>query len=228
MGLVGSVLSAVGRNFFPISLLLLLVLPRILGGMDGSGGMGGGMGNPFEISKSKATLAMEPNTGVKFDDVAGCDGSKLELTEVIRTLSGPLPLARCPCLDLHNYVLAWTCMPSPSGGRVLDQPGQVREGESASTAAAAAPVSCLNVLSSPLILNLPFAKVGARAPRGVIMEGPPGTGKTLLARAVAGEAGVPFISCSGSEFVEMFVGVGASRVRDIFAKVTCLFMTWIT
>jgi cell division protease FtsH len=63
-----------------------------------------------------------------------------------------------------------------------------------------------------------FMKLGARVPKGVLMIGPPGTGKTLLARAVAGEAGVPFLSISGSEFVEMFVGVGASRVRDLFNK----------
>jgi cell division protease FtsH len=61
-----------------------------------------------------------------------------------------------------------------------------------------------------------FAALGARIPKGVLMVGSPGTGKTLLAKAVAGEAGVPFFSCSGSEFVEMFVGVGASRVRDLF------------
>ena len=63
-----------------------------------------------------------------------------------------------------------------------------------------------------------FTKVGARIPKGVLLEGAPGTGKTLLARAVAGEAGVPFFSISGSDFVEMFVGVGASRVRDLFAE----------
>ncbi|HEX6384433.1 MAG TPA: ATP-dependent zinc metalloprotease FtsH, partial [Anaerolineae bacterium] len=63
-----------------------------------------------------------------------------------------------------------------------------------------------------------FVQVGARIPKGVLMVGPPGTGKTLLARAVAGEAGVPFFHISGSEFVEMFVGVGASRVRDLFEK----------
>lgn len=63
-----------------------------------------------------------------------------------------------------------------------------------------------------------FTSVGARIPKGVLLMGPPGTGKTLLAKAVAGEAGVPFFSISGSEFVEMFVGVGASRVRDLFKK----------
>ncbi len=63
-----------------------------------------------------------------------------------------------------------------------------------------------------------YTKVGARIPKGVLLVGPPGTGKTLLAKAVAGEAGVPFFSISGSDFVEMFVGVGASRVRDLFEE----------
>ena len=63
-----------------------------------------------------------------------------------------------------------------------------------------------------------FTRVGARIPKGVLLEGPPGTGKTLLAKAIAGEAGVPFYSISGSDFVEMFVGVGASRVRDLFEE----------
>merc|ERR1719161_2414034 len=118
------------------------------GGMGGMGGMGG-LGR---IGQLRSKIQMEPQTGVTFDDVAGAEGAKLELTEVVDFFKNP--------------------------GK--------------------------------------FTKVGAKSPRGVIMEGPPGTGKTLLARAVAGEAGVPFISASGSEFVEMFVGVGASRVRDLF------------
>jgi cell division protease FtsH len=63
-----------------------------------------------------------------------------------------------------------------------------------------------------------FSDLGAKVPRGALLIGPPGTGKTLLAKAVAGEAGVPFFSTSASEFVEMFVGVGASRVRDLFKE----------
>ena len=108
---------------------------------------------PTDIGKSKAMVEIK-ETGVTFADVAGCDGSKLELQEVVDFLKNPEK----------------------------------------------------------------YEAVGAKAPRGVLMEGPPGTGKTLLAKAVAGEAGVPFLSSSGSEFVEMFVGVGASRVRDLFKK----------
>ena len=63
-----------------------------------------------------------------------------------------------------------------------------------------------------------FTRLGGRIPKGVLLMGPPGTGKTLLAKAIAGEAGVPFFSISGSDFVEMFVGVGASRVRDLFEQ----------
>ena len=63
-----------------------------------------------------------------------------------------------------------------------------------------------------------YTKIGAKLPKGALLVGPPGTGKTLLAKAVAGEANVPFFSLSGSDFVEMFVGVGASRVRDLFKQ----------
>src|SRR5205814_6960231 len=71
-----------------------------------------------------------------------------------------------------------------------------------------------------------YQRLGGRIPKGVLLVGPPGTGKTLLAKAVAGEASVPFFSLSGSDFVEMFVGVGAARVRDMFqqaeAKAPCI------
>ena len=71
-----------------------------------------------------------------------------------------------------------------------------------------------------------YLAMGARIPKGVLLVGPPGTGKTLLAKAVAGEANVPFFSISGSDFVEMFVGVGASRVRDMFEQAkNCLLYT---
>ena len=112
----------------------------------------GGPGGPMGMLQNQNKIEMEPDTGVSFDDVAGCEASKLELVEVVDFLKYPEK----------------------------------------------------------------FTKVGAKTPRGVLLEGPPGTGKTLLARAVAGEAGVPFISTSGSEFVEMFVGVGASRIRNLF------------
>merc|ERR1719409_2555377 len=114
----------------------------------------GGMGGPMGMGKSKSKIQMEPETGVKFEDVAGCESSKQELVEIVEFLKNPSK----------------------------------------------------------------YSALGAKIPRGCVMEGPPGTGKTLLARAVAGEAGVPFISASASEFVEMFVGVGASRVRDLFSQ----------
>jgi len=123
------------------------------GGGQMPGGMGG-PGNPMGMGKAKSEIQMIPDTGVTFADVAGCDGAKLELEEVVDFLKQP---------EIYNAN-------------------------------------------------------GCRIPRGVILDGPPGTGKTLLAKAVAGESGVPFISISASEFVEMFVGVGASRVRDIFSQ----------
>jgi len=139
--------SAIGSLIFPLLLLggLFFLLRRAQ-----SGG-----GNPaMSFGKSKARVQMEPQTQVTFGDVAGIEGAKLELTEVVDFLKNP------------------------------DR----------------------------------FTAVGAKIPKGVLLVGPPGTGKTLLAKAVAGEAGVPFFSISGSEFVEMFVGVGASRVRDLFEQ----------
>jgi cell division protease FtsH len=77
-------------------------------------------------------------------------------------------------------------------------------------------ISELHEIKDFLANSAKYAELGAKIPKGVLLYGPPGTGKTLLARAVAGEAGVPFYSISGSDFVEMFVGVGAARVRDLF------------
>ena len=139
--------SALGSLLFPLLLLggLFFLLRRAQGGG----------GNPaMSFGKSKARVQMEPQTQVTFEDVAGIEGAKLELTEVVDFLKNP------------------------------DR----------------------------------FTAVGAKIPKGVLLVGPPGTGKTLLAKAVAGEAGVPFFSISGSAFVEMFVGVGASRVRDLFEQ----------
>ena len=140
--------QALSSLIFPILLLggLFFLFRRA--------GSGGG-GNPaMSFGKSKARLQMESETKITFDDVAGIEGAKLELTEVVDFLKNP------------------------------DR----------------------------------FTAVGAKIPKGVLLVGPPGTGKTLLAKAVAGEASVPFFSISGSEFVEMFVGVGASRVRDLFEQ----------
>ncbi len=108
--------------------------------------------SPLSLAKMKPSFNFNPNTGVTFDDVAGCDGAKLELAEIVDFLKQPQA----------------------------------------------------------------YTNNGCRIPRGVLLYGPPGTGKTLLAKAVAGEANVPFVSISGSEFVEMYVGVGASRVRELF------------
>merc|ERR1719424_1476779 len=153
-GAVASVLGTIGGVLLNFAPLLLLIGLNLLASRGGPGGPGGGPMGQMQVGKSRSQIQMEPNTGVTFIDVAGCDGAKLELEEVVDFLKTPTK----------------------------------------------------------------YSALGAKIPRGAIMEGPPGTGKTLLAKAVAGEAGVPFISISGSEFVEMFVGVGASRVRDLFAQ----------
>ncbi len=112
----------------------------------------GQMSGVMNIGRSKAKTYDTERPGTTFDDVAGYEGVKQEITEVVDFLRHPEK----------------------------------------------------------------FAEIGARIPKGVLLVGPPGTGKTLIARAVAGEAGVPFLSVTGSDFMEMFVGVGASRVRDLF------------
>lgn len=127
-------------------LLLWMFLVRPMFDQQGSG--------LLSIGKSRAKIFVEKDTKVTFDDVAGVDEAKDELSEVV---------------------------------------GFLKEPEK-------------------------YGRLGARIPKGVLLVGPPGTGKTLMARAVAGQAGVPFFSISGSEFVEMFVGVGAARVRDLFEQ----------
>ena len=116
--------------------------------------MQSGGGKAMSFGRSRAKMITQDQTKVTFEDVAGVDEAKEELSEVVDFLSDPRK----------------------------------------------------------------FTRLGGRIPKGVLLVGPPGTGKTLLARAVAGEAGVPFFSISGSDFVEMFVGVGASRVRDLFTQ----------
>jgi cell division protease FtsH len=118
------------------------------------GAAGGGLQGALGVGRSRAKIFDEERPSTKFTDVAGYEGAKAEIAEVVDFLKMP-----------ERY-----------------------------------------------------SRVGAIVPRGVLMVGPPGTGKTLLARAVAGEAGVPFFSVTGSGFVELFVGVGASRVRDLFEQ----------
>ena len=120
-----------------------------------SGGAAGGSGQIFNIGKSKAKVYENgKTTNVTFSDVAGLEGAKEEIVEIVEFLKNPSK----------------------------------------------------------------YTELGAKIPKGALLVGPPGTGKTLLAKAVAGEAKVPFFSLSGSDFVEMFVGVGASRVRDLFKQ----------
>jgi cell division protease FtsH len=120
-----------------------------------SGGGGGGGGQIFNIGKSRAQVYEKgKTTNVTFKDVAGLQGAKEEIVEIVEFLKNPKK----------------------------------------------------------------YTELGAKIPKGALLVGPPGTGKTLLAKAVAGEAKVPFFSLSGSDFVEMFVGVGASRVRDLFRQ----------
>ena len=146
----GAVFLALLVNFLPIIIMIILMI-YLAKKMMGNGQ--GGPGNIFGFGKSRADK-LDKKPDVKFDDVAGVDGAKEELKEVVDFLKNPEK----------------------------------------------------------------YTKAGARVPKGVLLLGRPGTGKTLLAKAVAGESGASFFSISGSEFVEMFVGVGASRVRDLFEK----------
>ena len=117
--------------------------------------MGGGAGSMmFDMGKSNARVYVKSSSGIRFDDVAGEDEAKENLTEIVEYLHDPKK----------------------------------------------------------------YTEIGASMPKGILLVGPPGTGKTMLAKAVAGEANVPFFSMSGSEFVEMFVGMGASKVRDLFKQ----------
>ena len=138
-------------SFGPILLLFFLwiyLMRRMSGG-------GGGAGGVFNVGKSKAKMYEKgAEINITFKDVAGQEGAKQEVQEIVEFLKNPKK----------------------------------------------------------------YTDLGGKIPKGALLVGPPGTGKTLLAKAVAGEAGVPFFSMSGSDFVEMFVGVGASRVRDLFRQ----------
>ncbi|MGE3108425.1 MAG: ATP-dependent zinc metalloprotease FtsH [Phycisphaerales bacterium] len=147
-----SIWSQLLVTFLPLLLIIGLLWFFIVRGLrSAAGGAGGVLGN---FGKSRHRVLAKEMTGVTFNDVAGIDEAKDEVTEIIEFLKNPKR----------------------------------------------------------------FMKLGGRIPRGVLLIGEPGCGKTLLAKAIAGEADVPFFSISGSDFVEMFVGVGASRVRDLFKQ----------
>ena len=149
----GSDIWSILINLAPL-LFMFFLFWMLSRGMSGGGGLGGG-GGIFSVGKSKAKLYEKGNEmGITFKDVAGQEGAKQEVQEIVDFLKNPKK----------------------------------------------------------------YTELGGKIPKGALLIGPPGTGKTLLAKAVAGEAGVPFFSMSGSDFVEMFVGVGASRVRDVFAQ----------
>lgn len=148
-------------NIAPMIFLVVVwiyIMRRMGGGSGSKGDGGGGFGGPmgiFNVGKSRARLVdKDEDNKVTFKDVAGQEGAKQEVQEIVDFLKNPQK----------------------------------------------------------------YTELGGKIPKGALLVGPPGTGKTLLAKAVAGEADVPFFSMSGSDFVEMFVGVGASRVRDLFAK----------
>lgn len=137
-----------------LPMIIMIIFMFIFFGMmaNTASSVGGGNSKVMNFGKSRAQMTTGENVNVTFEDVAGLQEEKEELSEIVDFLKDPFK----------------------------------------------------------------YTKLGARIPKGVLLEGPPGTGKTLLAKAVAGEARVPFFAISGSDFVEMFVGVGASRVRDLF------------
>jgi cell division protease FtsH len=145
---VAQALAATVLPTLVVGTAVIFVLRLLRGGASGINPLGSFM------SLRGGGVTGVAQSSVRFSDVAGVDGAKLELQEVVDFLKNPRK----------------------------------------------------------------YSDLGARIPKGCLLVGPPGTGKTLLAKAVAGEAGVPFFSCAASEFVEIFVGVGASRVRDLFAK----------
>jgi cell division protease FtsH len=147
-------LSNILGFLLPIAILIVIWL-FVMRRMSGGTGGGGAGGQIFNIGKSKAKIyGNGKSTNVTFNDVAGLEGAKEEVEEIVEFLKN----------------------------------------------------------------SKKYTDLGAKIPKGALLVGPPGTGKTLLAKAVAGEAKVPFFSLSGSDFVEMFVGVGASRVRDLFKQ----------
>lgn len=144
-----------GKEIFQWIIFLVIMIAIWMFVMRRVGGGGGPGGQLFNIGKSKAQLFDKgKSTNITFNDVAGLEGAKEEIQEIVDFLKSPEK----------------------------------------------------------------YTELGAKIPKGALLVGPPGTGKTLLAKAVAGEAKVPFFSLSGSDFVEMFVGVGASRVRDLFKQ----------
>ena len=185
-------------------------------------------------ARARPSSRWSPTRASPFDDVAGVDEAKQDFMEVGIAHSGHLVTAVAEnrtgesfdsfgCME--RAVESQSCfttfmvskMPSMKCVMLLERDAAVL---SYVTPCRCAITACFFVQVVEFLKRPErFTAVGARIPKGVLLVGPPGTGKTLLAKAIAGEAGVPFFSISGSEFVEMFVGVGASRVRDLFKKV---------
>ena len=149
--------------------------------------------------------------------------------DILPVQSTPMWLSFLPTIIMVVALgaLFWMMMRQSGGGggvmnvgkvKAKDQASEGRKATFADVAGADEEKAELQEIVEFLKSPAKFNALGARIPRGVLLVGPPGTGKTLIARACAGEAGVPFYSISGSDFVEMYVGVGASRVRDLFEK----------